>query len=523
MQRLVICSAVLLGGLVFISAFSGTARAEDVSSPPGQSAQPSVDSVASNAAPADLPESPTTTDATPGAETPSTTADAPETSTTASGPTDAPSSSADTSATGTDATGTTASGPTDAPSSSADTSATGTDATGTPGSTSGDPATGAASSSCATNGAVVPTNTADTSGGTTDGTDTSTVGTGSEATAATTTDSVDTCAGTSDGTDAATVATVTAPAPAPDTTDSTDTCGSTSVGTNATTEATVEAATAVETADTTGICGAAPADTSVGTELQTSVSTDDAGTGVAPTGVAPTGGIGGSTSPEQTLTGSTDGNWDLQSHADPPPASGDGPSSDNTPAASSPTPEVPNASMTPDLQSSTALGGDVTSSAVAAPGDDEGAVIPVGQGVDLASWTLVARQWQFDHRWFAACVVGLSTGGCSVAQVLDGNWPTRLEAAHVGERGAGAGSGSGRPAQRPKSPRPPAPDHQLPVPMMPGISVGSGTSEGFHGGAVLGLISAVPGHLALAGSRAVTLLGRRPPAAPFVSLLERPG
>jgi hypothetical protein len=340
-----------------------------------------------------------------------------------------------------------ASDPGDASSSSTDTSATTTETASTAGSTSEstDTATDTADSSCTTEGTAVTTNTTGTSGSTTDATD-------------------------------------------------------------ATTGATDTSATAASTTDTTDTCSAEPAETSAGTEAQTSASTDDGTSAVTPTETAPPGAANGSTSPEPTPSGQTDGGRALQSNADPLPSS-------------------PSVSTTGDSHSTTPVGGDITSSGVGAPADDEVTVIPIGQSVDPASWsgTLDAHQWQFEGRSLAVCAFGLPAGGCSVSQVLGTQWPAGAEAAHVRARGPGEDRGSGRPAQQPKSPRPPAPSPQLPLPITPGTSAGSGISEGFHSGAVPVLISTVLSLLALAGSRAVTLPERRPSPSPFVSLLERPG
>jgi hypothetical protein len=99
------------------------------------------------------------------------------------------------------------------------------------------------------------------------------------------------------------------------------------------------------------------------------------------------------------------------------------------------------------------------------------------------------------------------------------------EAKQAGQPGARTGGESGRThgAQRPRSPGLPAPDDRPQVPTAPGSLLGSGSSEGFHSGAVLGLIAALLSLTPLGGRRLVRLVDRRRRALPLVFLLERPG
>jgi hypothetical protein len=99
------------------------------------------------------------------------------------------------------------------------------------------------------------------------------------------------------------------------------------------------------------------------------------------------------------------------------------------------------------------------------------------------------------------------------------------EAARPGLPGGRPGGSSGRPdgAQRPGSPRLPAPDPQPQGPTAPGSSSGSGGTGGFHSGADLGLSATLLSLAPLWGSCPVTPYERRRRAVLLVLLLERPG
>jgi hypothetical protein len=99
------------------------------------------------------------------------------------------------------------------------------------------------------------------------------------------------------------------------------------------------------------------------------------------------------------------------------------------------------------------------------------------------------------------------------------------EAAGAGLPGGRPGGRSDRPdgAQRPRSPRLPAPDPQPQGPTAPGPSPGSGGTGGFHSGADLGLSATLLSLAPLWGSRPVTPYERRRRAALLALSLERPG
>jgi hypothetical protein len=99
------------------------------------------------------------------------------------------------------------------------------------------------------------------------------------------------------------------------------------------------------------------------------------------------------------------------------------------------------------------------------------------------------------------------------------------EAARPGLPGGRAGGSSGRPdgAQRPGSPRLPAPDPQPQGPTAPGSSSGSGGTGGFHSGADLGLNATLLSLAPLWGSCPVTPYERRRHAVLLALSLERPG
>jgi hypothetical protein len=102
---------------------------------------------------------------------------------------------------------------------------------------------------------------------------------------------------------------------------------------------------------------------------------------------------------------------------------------------------------------------------------------------------------------------------------------TAHEAARSGLPGGRPGGSSGRPdgAQRPRSPRLPAPDPQPQGPTAPGPSPGSGGTGGFHSGADLGLSATLLSLAPLWGSRPVTPYERRRRAVLLALSLERPG
>jgi hypothetical protein len=219
-----------------------------------------------------------------------------------------------------------------------------------------------------------------------------------------------------------------------------------------------------------------------------------------------------------TPTARAEGDRGLQVHAGPVATSKAGdPSSADAPTPSS-APEIATVSPPGDAQSTTGPPGEVT------PSDDDAAAVAVGQTVGVSSWTgtFGADQWQLARR-YNACLFALPAEGCAVSQVLVGQRGGGLQTAHARERSPTEAKGSSARAQRPESPRRRAPERRVPVPTMPSSSVGSGTSEGSHGGAVLGLIGAVVGLLALAGTRPLAPFEGRPPRPPLISLLERPG
>jgi hypothetical protein len=104
-----------------------------------------------------------------------------------------------------------------------------------------------------------------------------------------------------------------------------------------------------------------------------------------------------------------------------------------------------------------------------------------------------------------------------------GEWYVVDPAAPAEERTAGGATHRIAHQERPQLPPVPAPDHQLPIPTMPGASAGAGGSEGSHAGAVGLLLFAFLGLCGLFASRAATLLEQRLTPARLVSLLERPG
>ncbi len=133
----------------------------------------------------------------------------------------------------------------------------------------------------------------------------------------------------------------------------------------------------------------------------------------------------------------------------------------------------------------------------------------------------------FDCRVIVVCgLAPLTRAPSDSERVLFGRCPPR-EATKAGQPGARSGEGSGRPngAQRPSSPRPPAPDHQPQGPSAPGSLLGFSSSggSGFHSGAVLGLTEALLSLTPPEGRRLATPLERRRRALLLVFSLERPG
>ena len=163
-----------------------------------------------------------------------------------------------------------------------------------------------------------------------------------------------------------------------------------------------------------------------------------------------------------------------------------------------------------------------------APADrDEATIVPLVPTFGLAPETdaVGVIRWAVDCRVIAVCdLVPLARAPSDSERVLFGQCPPH-EATQAGQPGARPGGGSGRPhgAQRPESPRPPAPDHQPQGPPAPGALLGFSSSGGFHSGVVLGLIAALLGLTLLEGRHLVTPFERRLPALLLGFSLERPG
>jgi hypothetical protein len=129
--------------------------------------------------------------------------------------------------------------------------------------------------------------------------------------------------------------------------------------------------------------------------------------------------------------------------------------------------------------------------------------------------------WMLDCGTAVACRLGLDAGTPPRPQrILFGPWapfgsrspPTTTRERSVRSHGT-----------RSLPPRLPAPDHLPQGPTAPGSSLGSGSSGGFQGGALLGLIAALLSLAPLWGSRVVAPLEGRRPAVHLASSLERPG
>jgi hypothetical protein len=347
--------------------------------------------------------------------------------------------------------------------------------------------------------AAAASDTTVTASSSTDTSSTDTSATATEPTAGTTTD------GTGAATDtAASSCTMEPVAIAPD---ATGTVNSTTDGTDAAGDTASTTVIAADTTDSTHTC----------VEEQASAPTAEPDNAAVPSDAAPadaaltdaTSDAATSDAATSTPTTRAEGDRGLQSHPGPVATSTEGDSSSAEAPTPSSAPEIATVSPT----------GEVT------PSDDDAAAVAVGrQTLDVSSWTgtFGADQWQLARR-FNRCLFALPAEGCVVSQVLVGQRGGGLQTAHVRERSPTEAKGSSARPQRPESPRRRAPERRVPVPTMPNSSVGSGASEGSHGGAVLGLIGAVVGLLALAGIRALAPFEGRPPMPPLISLLERPG
>jgi hypothetical protein len=364
------------------------------------------------------------------------------------------------------------------------------------------PATTADGFETSTDISATASDTTVTASSSTDTSSTDTSTTATEATAGTTSEDTDAATDT-----AASSCTMDGAAIAPDAAGTVD---NTTDGTDAasdTASTTVEA----DTTDSTHTC----------VEEQASANTAEPDNAAAPSDAAPADAApteATTNAPASTPITPADGDRGLQSHAGPVATSADGDSSSADARTASLAPEIATVSPTGDAQPTTDLADEVT------PSDYAATAVAVGETLDVGSWTgsFGADQWQLESR-FSGCVSALSAEGCAFSHVFVGQRGGGLHTAHVRERGPTEARGRSAPAQRPESPRRRAPERRLPVPTMPSSSAGAGASEGSHGGAVLGLISAEFGLLALAGIRALAHLERRPPTPPLISLLERPG
>jgi hypothetical protein len=157
-------------------------------------------------------------------------------------------------------------------------------------------------------------------------------------------------------------------------------------------------------------------------------------------------------------------------------------------------------------------------------GRNETTVVPTSRLAPKTGAVGVVRS-AVDCRMIVVCgLAPLARAPSDFERVLFGHCPAH-EAAQAGQPGARPGERSGRPdgAQRPRSPRLPAPDPQPQGPTAPGSSPGSGGTGGFHSGADLGLFSALLSLAPLWGTRLVMPFERRRPAQLFAFSLERPG
>jgi hypothetical protein len=151
------------------------------------------------------------------------------------------------------------------------------------------------------------------------------------------------------------------------------------------------------------------------------------------------------------------------------------------------------------------------------------AVVPTSKLARKIGAVGVVRS-KVDCRMIVVCGLAPLTRAPSDFERLFGQCPAH-EAARPGLPGGRPGGSSGRPdgAQRPRSPRLPAPDPQPPGPTAPGPAPGSGGTGGFHSGADLGFSATLLSLAPLWGSRPVTPYERRPRAVLLVLSLERPG
>jgi hypothetical protein len=351
---------------------------------------------------------------------------------------------------------------------------------------------GAASSSDSTTTSGATTEATDTSGATTEATDTPGTTTEATDTSGATTEATDTSGATTEATDTS-GATTEATDTSGTTTEATDTSGATTEATDtsgATTEATDASGATTEATDTSGAptdtAGATPSDTSGGVEGQAPDSTNEAASASTDAGAS-----------TDTSAPSTAG---APTEVAAPSSAATG-STESAPPASPP-----------------------------APADrDETTIEPLVPTFRLAPETgavgLIRRA--FDCRVIVVCgLAPLTRAPSDSERVLFGRCPPQ-EPTKAGQPGARSGEGSGRPngAQRPSSPRPPAPDHQPQGPSAPGSLLGFSSSggSGFHSGAVLGLTGALLSLTPPEGRRLVTPLERRRRALLLVFSLERPG
>ena len=157
-----------------------------------------------------------------------------------------------------------------------------------------------------------------------------------------------------------------------------------------------------------------------------------------------------------------------------------------------------------------------------APSDrDDATIVTVVPSFELVPKTgaVGVLRGPVDCRVIAVC------GVVPLARALSDSELVLFKAPPTGQTDARPGGGSGRPggAQRPRSPRPPAPDHQPQGPPAPGALLGFSSSGGFHSGAVLGLIATLLSLTPIEGKRLVTLFERRRRALFLIFSLERPG
>jgi hypothetical protein len=160
---------------------------------------------------------------------------------------------------------------------------------------------------------------------------------------------------------------------------------------------------------------------------------------------------------------------------------------------------------------------DVASSVIIDPTEKDSTVVAIAEPVEADPWqdpVLPRRNASAFDSFLRSTPLFAAAGGWHV-----------LETAAPAEERTARGAKGGGAQERPQLPRSPIPDHQLPIPTMPGTSAGAGASEGWHAGTVGAgaLLCAFLGLIGLAASRAVTALERQLTPARLVSLLERPG